>query len=66
MASSLGHNAIVIGGSIAGLLSARILAARFEQVIVVDRDRLPLAAESRRGTPQSVQPHVLFTKAIVF
>lgn len=59
---SQNHHAIVIGGSIAGLLAARVLAEQFDRVTVVDRDRLPLAAEPRRGVPQSVQPHVLFAR----
>jgi len=55
--------AVVIGGSIAGLLSARVLADYFEQVIVIDKDKLPQTPQPRRGgVPQSVQPHVLFTK----
>lgn len=58
----LGNRAIVIGGSIAGLLSARVLSDYFQQVIVLDRDRLPTTPQARRGVPQSVQPHVLFTK----
>ena len=53
---------IVIGGSIAGLLSARVLADYFEQVIIIDRDKFPETPQARRGVPQSVQPHVLFTK----
>lgn len=56
------QHAIVIGGSIAGLLAARVLSEYFQQVTIVDRDQLPLTAEPRRGVPQSVQPHVLFTK----
>lgn len=56
------HHAIVIGGSIAGLLAARVLSEQFERVTIVDRDRLPLTAEPRRGVPQSVQSHVLFTR----
>jgi 2-polyprenyl-6-methoxyphenol hydroxylase-like FAD-dependent oxidoreductase len=56
------HHAIVIGGSIAGLLAARILSEQFERVTIVDRDALPLTSEPRRGVPQSVQPHVLYTK----
>ena len=56
------QQAVVVGGSIAGLLAARVLAERFDRVTIVDRDRLPLTAEPRRGVPQSVQPHVLFTK----
>ncbi|MCU0569308.1 MAG: monooxygenase [Oculatellaceae cyanobacterium Prado106] len=54
--------AIVIGGSMAGLLAARVLSEQFERVTIVDRDQLPLTAEPRRGVPQSVQPHVLMTK----
>ncbi|MGL5806361.1 MAG: hypothetical protein ACRC2R_18985 [Xenococcaceae cyanobacterium] len=60
--SKLIGRAIVIGGSIAGLLSARVLADRFETVTVIDRDKLPDRPEARRGVPQSVQPHVLLTK----
>lgn len=56
------QHAVVIGGSIAGLLAARVLSEQFERVTIVDRDQLPLTAEPRRGVPQSVQPHVLFTR----
>ncbi|MEM6611451.1 MAG: FAD-dependent monooxygenase [Cyanobacteria bacterium P01_C01_bin.72] len=58
----LGNKAIVIGGSIAGMLSARVLSDYFERVIICDRDRLPETPQARRGVPQSVQPHVLFTR----
>lgn len=58
----LGNYAIVIGGSIAGLLSARVLTDYFKQVIIIDRDSLPTTPHPRRGVPQSVQPHVLLTK----
>ena len=54
--------AVVVGGSVAGLLTARVLADFFDTVIVVDRDRLPTHPESRKGVPQSPQPHVLFTR----
>jgi 2-polyprenyl-6-methoxyphenol hydroxylase-like FAD-dependent oxidoreductase len=56
------HQAIVIGGSLAGLLAALVLAEQFDRVLIVDRDQLPLTPEPRRGVPQSVQPHVLFAK----
>ncbi|MBW4524747.1 MAG: monooxygenase [Phormidium tanganyikae FI6-MK23] len=56
------HQAIVIGGSLAGLLTARVLAEQFDRVLIVDRDQLPVTPEPRRGVPQSVQPHVLFSK----
>ena len=57
----LGNRAIIVGGSIAGLLSARVLSEYFQQVIILDRDKLPNTSEARRGVPQSVQPHVLLT-----
>lgn len=56
------QKAVVIGGSIAGLLSARVLADRFESVTIVESDRLPVKPEIRKGVPQSPQPHVLFTR----
>ncbi|MBV6624824.1 MAG: monooxygenase [Rivularia sp. (in: Bacteria)] len=54
--------AVIIGGSIAGLLTARVLAENFESVTIIESDKLPLEAAKRKGVPQSVQPHVLFTK----
>lgn len=60
--NSLGSRAIVIGGSIAGLLSARVLSDFFTEVTVIDKDSLPLQAQARSGVPQSMQPHVLMTK----
>ncbi|MBD2082986.1 monooxygenase [Leptolyngbya sp. FACHB-17] len=62
MSTQRHQHAIVIGGSMAGLLAARVLSEQFERVTIVDRDQLPLSAEPRRGVPQSVQPHVLFSK----
>ncbi len=54
--------AVVIGGSIAGLLTARVLADHFAEVVIIERDRLPEQPELRQGVPQSAQPHVLFAR----
>ncbi|HEY9879142.1 MAG TPA: monooxygenase [Leptolyngbyaceae cyanobacterium] len=54
--------AVVIGGSVAGLLAARVLADAFAEVCIVERDTLPQAGHPRKGVPQSVQPHILLTK----
>lgn len=58
----INDKAIVIGGSIAGLLSARVLADYFESVTIVETDTLPQLPNARKGVPQSVQPHILLTK----
>ncbi|MEU6055957.1 monooxygenase [Streptomyces xanthochromogenes] len=53
-----GH-AVVIGGSMGGLMAARVLAGRFARVTVVDRDELPLEARARRGVPHAEHGHAL-------
>ncbi|MEZ4616844.1 MAG: hypothetical protein R2867_15250 [Caldilineaceae bacterium] len=53
------QHAIVIGGSIAGLLAARVLSDRFSTVTIIERDRLPEGAETRKGTPQARHGHGL-------
>ncbi len=50
--------AVVLGGSVAGLLAARVLTDHAERVVVVERDE-PDGATSRRGVPQSAQVHTL-------
>jgi 2-polyprenyl-6-methoxyphenol hydroxylase-like FAD-dependent oxidoreductase len=56
-----GH-ALVIGGSMAGLLSARVLSERFERVTVVERDHFPEGPTFRKGVPQSKHLHVFMMR----
>lgn len=56
MSSLLGRRAIVIGAGIGGLSIAGALANSFEQVEVLERDRLAGALASRKGTPQDRHP----------
>ncbi|WP_426756758.1 NAD(P)/FAD-dependent oxidoreductase [Myxococcus sp. Y35] len=51
--------AVVVGGSMAGLLSARVLADHFEKVLVLERDSLPEAPTARRCVPQGTHVHVM-------
>ncbi len=53
------ERALVIGAGIAGLAAARVLAERFDQVLVVDRETLPDGPVPRRGVPQGPHGHVL-------
>jgi 2-polyprenyl-6-methoxyphenol hydroxylase-like FAD-dependent oxidoreductase len=52
-------HAVVIGGSVAGLLAARVLAEHYQQVTLVERDALPVSREARRGVPQGRHTHGL-------
>ncbi|GAA2493357.1 FAD-dependent oxidoreductase [Streptomyces gobitricini] len=66
MADQLGtrrgtRHAVVIGGSIAGLLAARVLAEHAERVTIVERDRFPVEPEPRAGVPQGRHLHVMLT-----
>src|SRR5262249_50128052 len=54
--------AIVIGGSIAGLASAKALRRRFGRVTLIERDSLSAGAEARAGVPQGRQFHVLLRR----
>jgi 2-polyprenyl-6-methoxyphenol hydroxylase-like FAD-dependent oxidoreductase len=49
--------AVVIGGSIAGLLAARVLSEFAESVLIVDRDVPPDAPLPRKGVPQGKHVH---------
>ncbi|APU14289.1 MULTISPECIES: FAD-dependent oxidoreductase [Actinoalloteichus] len=51
------RRALVLGGGIAGLTAAVVLAEYAEEVIVVDRDDLATDSAPRRGTPAA--PHSL-------
>lgn len=52
------EHAIVVGGGIAGLLAARVLADHAAQVTLLDRDRFTDDAEPRKGAPQGRHLHV--------
>lgn len=55
---SLSH-AVVLGASVAGLLSAAALSKSFDTVTLVERDQLVDGPEPRRGVPQGNQVHQL-------
>ena len=54
--------AVVIGGSVAGLCTAKVLSDHFERVTIIDHDKVPHGAAHRKGVPQSRHPHVLLDR----
>jgi phytoene dehydrogenase-like protein len=67
--------AVVLGGSLAGLLTARVLTEHFARVTIVERDELsgdwagdpeadPREREVRRGVPQGRHAHGLLAAGL--
>ncbi|MCD0451459.1 FAD-dependent monooxygenase [Actinocorallia sp. API 0066] len=54
------EHAVVIGGSMAGLLAARILTTHFPRVTLLERDTYPDSPQDRAGVPQGRHLHVLW------
>lgn len=59
-----GTRAVVVGGSIAGLLAARVLADHFDHVVVVERDAYPRSPAPRPGVPQAPHLHALLVRGL--
>ena len=57
--------AIVIGGGISGLLAARVLSDFYDNVTVVEKDRLYNDHEPRRGVPQGRHAHGLLAGGLL-
>jgi len=53
------QRAIVIGGSMSGLMAARVLANHFQDVCLFDRDAFPQQCDNRKGVPQGQHAHAL-------
>ena len=57
-------HAIVVGSSVAGLLTARVLAEHFTHVTVIERDSLLNEVGPRAGVPQSHHIHALLPRGL--
>jgi 2-polyprenyl-6-methoxyphenol hydroxylase-like FAD-dependent oxidoreductase len=55
-------HAVVVGGSIAGLMTARVLTQYFARVTVIERDHLPAAPTFRTGVPHARHAHGLLVR----
>jgi 2-polyprenyl-6-methoxyphenol hydroxylase-like FAD-dependent oxidoreductase len=57
-------HAIVIGGSLGGLLTARVLSQHFQRVTILERDDVPQQPEARKGQPQARHLHGLLATGL--
>jgi 2-polyprenyl-6-methoxyphenol hydroxylase-like FAD-dependent oxidoreductase len=55
----MSRRAVVIGGSVAGMLAAAALSRSVDDVIVLERDELPAGPHPRRRVPQARHAHIL-------
>jgi len=62
MSKRIGDHAVVLGGGIAGLFAARVLADFYHRVTVVDRDRLLGVSGPRRAVSQGRHIHGLLAR----
>src|ERR1700712_1384109 len=58
----VGDHAVVLGASMGGLLTARVLADFYRTVTVVERDVLPDTPTNRQGVPQGRHGHILLRR----
>ncbi|NEA33585.1 FAD-dependent monooxygenase [Streptomyces sp. SID13031] len=56
------RRAVVLGGSLAGLLAANVLSEVYSEVLVVDRDELTGVMGPRRGVPHGRHAHGLVAR----
>src|SRR6516225_12322940 len=55
-------HAVVVGGSLAGMLAARVLSDHFDSVTLLERDRFPETPAARKGLPQGRHAHALLER----
>lgn len=64
MTQDAGTRAVVLGGSIAGLFAARVLADAYDEVQIVDRDVLVGTRTPRKHCPQTYQANGLLARGV--
>jgi flavin-dependent dehydrogenase len=57
MTKTLGRRAVVVGASIAGLMTARVLSEYFDQVVTIDRDNIEDRPTVHKSIPQGHHLH---------
>jgi 2-polyprenyl-6-methoxyphenol hydroxylase-like FAD-dependent oxidoreductase len=62
--TSTNAHAIVLGASMAGLLTARVLSEHFDRVTLIERDPVANHPEARKGQPQTRHLHGLLASGL--
>lgn len=57
--SKFGETAVIIGGSLAGLMTAQVLAGRFSNVRIIERDEIDPGPKLHKSIPQGNHYHAL-------
>ena len=60
-----GRHAVVVGGSIGGMLAARVLSEHFDRITLIERDRLPEGTANRPGVPQARHLHFFLKRGLM-
>ncbi|MFH6942763.1 NAD(P)/FAD-dependent oxidoreductase [Flavobacterium sp. FlaQc-50] len=58
------EHAVVIGGSMAGLVTARVLSKHFRNVTIIEKDKVNDKPETRKGQPQTRHIHLVLAQAM--
>ncbi|MFE2851140.1 NAD(P)/FAD-dependent oxidoreductase [Streptomyces lavendulae] len=58
------RRAVVIGGSLAGLLAAAALRDVTDEVLIVEQDALPQGPAARKGLPQAQHAHMFWSGGV--
>ncbi|MCB0061991.1 MAG: hypothetical protein KDE19_07745 [Caldilineaceae bacterium] len=61
---TLGQHALVLGASLGGLMTARVLSSYFEQVTIVERNAVTADTIARKGQPQTRHLHGLLASGL--
>jgi 2-polyprenyl-6-methoxyphenol hydroxylase-like FAD-dependent oxidoreductase len=58
------HHAVVLGASLGGLLTARVLSQHYDRVTILEKDRVNHYPESRPGQPHTRHLHALLATGL--
>ena len=58
------QHAVILGSSIAGMLTARALSAHFDHVTIIEQNNLEQRNAPRQGVPQGHQLHIVLARGL--